>query len=96
MRGEFVKEQKIEQYLKSKVEGLGGRALKFNSGVRGVPDRLVLLPEGVIIFVEVKSPGEKPRPLQEKRMRDLKDLGFPAIVIDSKSKVDAFIKGVMQ
>ncbi|MBU5594900.1 VRR-NUC domain-containing protein [Amphibacillus sp. MSJ-3] len=89
-----MKEQKIEKYLKDKIEHLGGHALKFNSGVRGVPDRIVLLPGGKVIFVELKAPGKKPRPLQEKRLRDLNELGFHAIVIDSKSKVDDFINEV--
>lgn len=96
MRGEFVKEQKIEQYLKLKIEKLGGQAYKFNSGVRGVPDRIILLPGGKITFIELKAPGKKPSALQEKRLRDLNDLGFHAIVIDSKRKVDDFVNGVMQ
>ena len=53
-----MEESKIEKYLKSKVEKLGGECLKFNSGVVGVPDRIVILPGGKITFIELKAPGK--------------------------------------
>ena len=44
---------------------VGGICPKLVSpGFDGMPDRMVLLPNGRIGFVEVKAPGEKPRPLQ--------------------------------
>ena len=46
---------------------MGGIALKFTSpGMAGMPDRLVLLPEGKIYFVELKAPDMDLRPLQLK------------------------------
>lgn len=41
----------------------------------GMPD-LMALKDGVARFFEVKRPGCKPRPLQEYRIKQLKDLGF--------------------
>ena len=38
-------------------------------------------------FVELKAPGEKPRPLQEKRKRQLEALGFPVYVIDGMEQI---------
>lgn len=84
----------MESYLVREVEKMKGLAYKFNSGKRGVPDRIVLLPGGRIIFVELKAPGGKPRPLQRKRIKDLQELGFRVEVIDSIAKVNQFIKGV--
>lgn len=53
-------ESKIEKRLKKEIELLGGKAMKFISpGEAGVPDRIVLLPEGHVIFVELKAPGKK-------------------------------------
>nr|WP_330398693.1 VRR-NUC domain-containing protein [Lacrimispora celerecrescens] len=52
------------------------------SGLDGVPDRLVLLPGGRCAFVELKAPGKKLRPLQEKRRTQLEALGFPVYCID--------------
>lgn len=58
-----VREEVIERHLVNEVKKAGGIAYKFTSpGRRGVPDRIVLLPNGKIIFVECKAPGEKPRP----------------------------------
>ncbi len=70
-------------------------ALKFVSpGMAGIPDRLVLLPEGRIYFVELKAPGKNLRPLQVKRKRQLEALGFKVYVIDSYEKIQLFIDEV--
>lgn len=50
-------ERDIEQKLRSMVERRGGHCLKFTSpSSGGVPDRIVLLPGGRVIFVELKRP----------------------------------------
>lgn len=92
-----MEESKIEKYLKKEIELLGGKALKFISpGTSGVPDRIVLLPQGKIIFVELKAPGKKPRPMQEYRIKELKALGFRVEIIDSIEKVNNFIKEIKE
>lgn len=69
-------------------------ALKFVSpGMSGVPDRLVLLPGGQLIFVEMKRPGGKLQPLQLKRKRDLEQLGFRVEVIDSEQQIKDLCRG---
>ena len=76
-------EKNIENKLTTAVEKAGGIAPKFVSpSLRGMPDRLVLLPDGVFAFVELKAPGESPRPLQRARHRKLRSLGFKVYVID--------------
>ena len=76
-------ENRIERHLAMSVKKMGGMAVKFVSpGLDGVPDRIVLLPGRKMAFVELKAPGKKPRPLQEKRKRQLEALGFPVYVID--------------
>ena len=88
-----MREASIERKLRREVAKRGGRALKFISpGWSGAPDRLVLLPGGKIIFVELKAPGKKPRPLQLKRHEELRQLGFHVEVIDSPEGVDEFIR----
>ena len=78
-----MRESEIESRLRTEAKRMGGMAVKFTSpGLDGVPDRIVLLPGRKIAFVELKAPGKKPRPLQEKRMRQLMSLGFPVYVID--------------
>ena len=60
-----MREKDIEKKLSLMVKKAGGIAVKFVSpSFDGMPDRLVLLPDGVIAFVELKAPGKAPRPLQ--------------------------------
>lgn len=86
--GVNVRESEIERMLAWRAKKMGGMAVKFVSpGLDGVPDRIVLLPGRKIAFVELKAPGEKPRPLQEKRKRQLEALGFPVYVIDGAEQI---------
>ena len=83
-----MREKTIEQKLVQAVKAKGGIAPKFVSpGFSGVSDRLILLPDGKCGFVEVKAPGEKPRPLQKSRIRLLRRLGFLAFVLDGESQI---------
>lgn len=83
-----MRENEIEQKLALQAKKMGGMAVKFTSpGLDGVPDRIVLLPGRKIAFVELKAPGKKPRPLQVKRMRQLKALGFPVYVVDGVEQI---------
>jgi hypothetical protein len=82
-------ESLIEKRLKKRVEGMGGIALKVDAmSWAGAPDRLVLLPGGQVIFVELKAPGKKPRPIQIKRHEQLRAIGFEVIIIDSLEEID--------
>lgn len=91
-----MRENVIEAYLRDRVKTIGGKAYKFVSpGNSGVPDRLVLLPGGKCIFVELKAPGKVPTPIQIQQHRKIRALGFIVLVIDSKDKVDEFIRKVM-
>lgn len=83
-----MREKEIEKKLREETKARGGLALKFVSpGMSGMPDRLVLLPQGLMCFAELKAPGKKPRPLQLSRHQALRRLGFPVYVIDSAEGV---------
>ena len=83
-----MRESEIESRLRAEAKRMGGMAAKFASpGLDGVPDRIGLLPGRKIAFVELKAPGKKPRPLQVKRMRQLKSLGFPVYVVDGVEQI---------
>ena len=87
-----MREKTIEKKLADVVKARGGRAPKFTSpGTDGMPDRLVLLPEGKVGFVEVKAPGKAPRPLQEARHRLLRQLGFRVYVLDDESQIGGIL-----
>lgn len=86
-------EKEIEQHLVKRVKEIGGRSYKFVSpGNSGVPDRMVCLPGGRIIFIELKATGETPRPLQEMQQKRLRDLGNTVYTFDSKELIDGFIE----
>jgi len=57
----------------------------------GMPDRLILLPDGHIGFAELKAPGKKPRPLQLSRHRLLREMGFAVYVIDDPEQIGGMI-----
>ena len=85
-----MREKYIEHRLVKAVKSRDGICPKW-VGWNGCPDRIVLLPKARIAFVEVKAPGEKPRPLQESRHRILKRLGFKVYVIDGIEQIEQML-----
>ena len=87
-----MRERQIEQKLSLMVKKRGGICPKWVSpGFDGIPDRIVLLPEGRIAFVEVKAPGKKPRPLQLARHALLRRLGFQVYVLDDEKQIGGIL-----
>lgn len=85
-------ERTIEAYLIKQVKAVGGTAYKFTSPQRrSVPDRMCLFPRGIVVFVELKAPGKKATKSQERELARLRELGFRAVQLDSKEKVDGLI-----
>ena len=88
-----VSEKAIEAYLVRKVKDLGGVCLKYsNPGVVGYPDRVVLLPGGFVVWVELKSKGRKPNRVQQLRIDQLRAMGHNVAVVDSKEQVDVLLQ----
>jgi hypothetical protein len=85
-------EKDIERKLVMEVKRVGGLALKFTSpGMVGVPDRIILMPNGKIAFAELKAPGKKPRAIQVKRINQIRQLGFKVYVIDNTQMIGGVI-----
>ena len=92
-----LRERDIEQKLVKAVKTAGGICPKLVSlGTDGMPDRIMLLPEGRIGFAEVKAPGKKPRPLQVKRHEQLRSLGFPVFILDDPEQILGILGEVMK
>ena len=90
-----MREKTVEQKLVKAVRDEGGICPKLVSpGTDGMPDRMVLMPEAKIGFVEVKAPGKKPRPLQVRRHEQLEALGFMVSVLDSPEQIPGIIEEV--
>ena len=92
-----VREKTVEQKLAQAVRAKGGVCWKFVSpSTVGVPDRVVILPGGHIGFVEVKAPGEKPRPVQAIRIEQLRGLGATCLILDDISEVEAVCDAIQR
>lgn len=86
-----VYERDIEAYLVDKCKARGWGCYKFTSPQRrNVPDRIVIYPGGVIVFVELKAPGKKPTAGQLREHERLRALGCRVIVASSIETVDNF------
>ena len=91
-----MSESKLERRLVREVERIRGRAPKWvSTGNRGVPDRLVILPGGRTIYVEMKAPGKPLEPLQARWAKILRNMGHQVYKIDSNEDIDKFIIEVM-
>ena len=83
----LMQEKDIEKKLRIGIKGIGGLCLKWVSpGYTGVPDRMILLPGGIIRFAELKAPGKTERKRQIVVQRILRRMGF--IVYNSVDSVD--------
>ncbi len=90
-------EKLIEKTLVAEVKKQGGWVLKLLCQfVTGLPDRLVLLPGGVVFFVEVKSTGKKPTPVQKLVHEKLRRLGFTVHVIDSLEQLNTILNNLLE
>ena len=90
-----MRERDIERRLVKESVQRGGLALKFVSPGRiGVPDRIVMMPGGKIGFVETKAPGKKLRPIQERRIRQMRDMGFKVFVVDSMEQIGGVLDDI--
>ena len=77
-------ETPVERALVAAVSVRGGLAIKLAPTMRGLPDRLILLPNGEMRLVELKAPGEQPRESQKMVHRHLEAMGHPVTTIDTK------------
>ncbi len=86
-------EKSIEKYLQRAMRARGGVATKFPAlYLAGMPDRFCLMPFAKLYFVELKSEGKKPSPIQLKMHDFLAGLGFPVYVLDTRQQVVEFLK----
>jgi len=88
-------EKYIEAKLAREIKKAKGLCIKLLPLMfTGLPDRLILLPGGVIHFIETKSLGDSPRKRQLFVHRQLASLGFIVLIIDSNQKLNDFLKKI--
>lgn len=89
-------EREIEQKLTKEVKRLGGLAYKFVSpGNSGVPDRLVILPGGRVIFAELKTDKGVLSGQQKRQIARLQNLGCDVRVIYGPEGLREFLQDVI-
>ncbi len=88
-----VSEKAIEKYLTEQAEANGLLCLKYsNPNMVGYPDRLLVLPGGSVIWVELKSKGRKPTKIQQVRIAGLRNRGHYVWVIDNRKSIDSLME----
>ena len=90
-------ENEVEGHLRRRVEKAGGLCVKFLPDfARGFPDRIVLLPRGVLVWVETKRPqGGVLSPVQKVQHVLLRRLGQRVEVVWTKDQADALIDSLV-
>ena len=86
-------EKSLEMKRRRRVKLMGCLCLKFVSpGYVGVPDRMIMVPGGKVLFVELKKPGKKERPRQEYVHTLFRRFGFEVFsAVDSDEKIQEVV-----
>lgn len=95
-----MREAEIEKYLVERAKALGGEVRKVRwIGRRGAPDRLVMLPQDLpagrldtTLWVELKAPGQKPKPHQLREHERMRRMGQRVEVVDSIERVEEVLR----
>jgi hypothetical protein len=86
-----MRERAVEARLRRGVQAAGGIAVKL-SKLPGWPDRLVLLPEARVYFIEVKRPKGGRLALHQRAAHALiRKLGFGVFVLSNPAEVDEWL-----
>ncbi len=90
-------EKDIERKIGEFAKKHGCMYIKFVSPAqRAVPDRLIITPQGVIGFLEVKRAGCKPTTLQTLKMKELTDHGCTVTWCDNVADGKKFVEKLLQ
>lgn len=91
-----VSEREVEKFLIDEVKKLKGLCLKFQSPSNsGVPDRIIIMPDGKIYFIELKRPkGGKLSSLQKYWFKKLKQYKVNVVVLKNKEEVKGWLNEI--
>lgn len=90
-----MKESYIENYLVRKVKENNGLCFKFVSpGNPGVPDRIVITPDGRTIYVELKTEVGRLAKIQKWQRSELEKRGADVRVLFGMDAVKEFLREV--
>lgn len=90
-------EKWLEKVLKKEIGRLGGELIKLvPSQASGLPDRLCLMPGGIVFFIELKTLGKTLSPLQKMWRRTIMDMGFNYEIINTEAKLKELLDKVVK
>lgn len=90
-----MRERDIEKKLLNAIRKMGGEAFKWVSpGNDGVPDRIVMLPGGRLIFVELKADRGRLSPIQKIQIRRIQKLGQDVEVVQGMDGLEEFLERI--
>jgi|SRR5215217_266568 len=90
-----MREKTLEAKLRKQIKLRKGLALKWVSpGFTGVPDRIVIMPGGLVYLVEMKCKKGTLSPRQQVVIPQLQKLGLDVRVIDDDIKLKEFLTEV--
>lgn len=89
-----MRERRVEQEFRRRVDSLGGWAIKLLPSVSGLPDRIAVLPGGRVVFVELKAPSGRVAAHQTVVHRRLESLGCPVRVLSDVGAVIAWAEEI--
>lgn len=91
MAAKVVRESVVEKEIRRYAEATGWWVAKFVSpSKRGVPDRL-FIKRGIVLFMEIKRPGEEPTQQQHLRMKEMRRYGAIVVWVDSFEKAKEWL-----
>ena len=93
-KGNLIESEKyLESKLRKDIEAIGGYCFKFvPQFISGIPDRICLLPGGIMFFAEVKTTKQTPRKLQQMWHKRFRNLGFRVEIIDTSEQINKILE----
>ena len=88
-----VSERHIEKRVGVYVKAMHGHWINL-TGTKGIPDRMILLPQGKVGFLEMKRPGNKTSAMQDIWLDRLRALGFKATWSDNYEDSVKFVESL--
>ena len=90
-----MRERTVEQHLVAGLKKIGVPCVKFLPDLlKGMPDRMILLPEGKVIWCELKTKGGSLEPIQTVRHRELRKAGQQVEIVWSIEEADRLIEKI--